>query len=278
MSGEPVIVGVAESSLGITNKTRMALHAEAAASALAESGLALRDVDALYTTEVSRFPATSVAEYLGLTPTWIEATMAGGASYEIFVAYAAEALRAGRCEVALITYGNNQRSAKSRQLGGVVDEHTPVPQFEQPYGPLSPISLYAMAAQRHMHEFGTTSEQLAEVAVAARAWALRNPKAFRYGEAPLTVLSKTEPDEALKAKPAIDIGPGDYARLRQAQAQFALPAPPPAPKPVPPVEPDVVPATARGAPPALPAAVAVFVLAGLWLLRRRLGRLARPEG
>jgi len=187
VSREPVIVGVAESSLGVTNLPRMALHAEATAAALRDAGLALRDVDALYTTEVSRFPATSVAEYLGITPTWIESTMAGGASYEIFVGHAADAIRDGRCEVALITYGNNQRSARSRKMGGVVDEHTPVPQFEQPFGPLSPISLYAMAAQRHMHEFGTTSEQLAEVAVAARAWASLNPAAYRYGSSPLTV-------------------------------------------------------------------------------------------
>ena len=187
MSRAPVIVGAAESSLGVTNKPRMALHAEGAVAALADAGLSLRDVDALYTTEVSRFPATSVAEYLGITPTWFESTMAGGASYEIFVGHAADAIRDGRCEVALMTYGNNQRSARSRRMGGVVDEHTPVPQFEVPYGPLSPISLYAMAAQRHMHEYGTTSEQLAGVAVAARAWALRNPKAFRHDAGPLTV-------------------------------------------------------------------------------------------
>ena len=182
-----MIAGVAESPLGITSLPRMALHAAGAVGALADAGLSLRDVDALFTTEVSRFPATSVAEYLGITPTYIEATMAGGASYEIFVGHAADAIRAGRCEVALITYGNNQRSARSRQMGGVVDEHTAVPQFELPYGALSPISLYAMAARRHMHEYGTTPEQLAEVAVAARAWALRNPKAFRYGGGPLTV-------------------------------------------------------------------------------------------
>ena len=187
MSRKPVIVGVAESSLGVTNKTRLALHAEGAVRALADAGMSIRDVDALYTTEVARFPATAVAEYLGITPTWIEGTMAGGASYEIFVGHAADAIRDGRCEVALITYGNNQRSARSRTMGGTVDEHTPVPQFEAPYGALSPISLYAMAAQRHMHEFGTTSEQLAEVAVAARAWSLKHPAAFRRDDGPLSV-------------------------------------------------------------------------------------------
>lgn len=183
----PCIVGVAESELGITGRTILDLQAEAAAGALDDAGLGLSDVDGLFTTAVSRFSASHVAEYLGIYPTWTDATMAGGASYEIFVAHAAEAIRSGRCEVALIPYANNQRSAKSRSLGGKIDEHAPETQFEVPFGPLNPISLYAMAAQRHIHEFGTTSEQLAEVAVAARSWALKNPKAFRYGEGPLTV-------------------------------------------------------------------------------------------
>ena len=104
---------------------------------------------------MQRFSATSVAEYLGIVPTWTDSTMAGGSSFEIFVAHAAEAIRSGCCEVALVSYGSNQRSARSRRLGGVAEEHTPEAQFEAPYGPLSPISMYAMAAQRHMHEFGT---------------------------------------------------------------------------------------------------------------------------
>jgi acetyl-CoA acetyltransferase len=189
VSKEPAaaIVGVAESDLGITGKTILELQAQAVAAALADAGLALGEVDGLFTTAVSRFSATQVAEYLGIYPTWTDATMAGGASYEVLVAHAAEAIRSGLVEVALVSYGNNQRSARSRKLGGVIDEHTPEAQFEMPFGPLNPISLYAMAAQRHTHEFGTTSEQLAEVAVAARAWALRNPKAFRYGEGPLSV-------------------------------------------------------------------------------------------
>jgi acetyl-CoA acetyltransferase len=181
------IAGVAESELGATGKTILELQAQAVSGALADAGLGLKDVDGLFTTGVSRFSATQVAEYLGIYPTWTDSTMAGGASYEIFVAHAAEAIRSGLCEVALVSYGNNQRSARSRKLGGVIDEHIPEAQFEMPYGPLNPISLYAMAARRHMHEFGTTSEQLAEVAVAARAWALRNPVAFRYGAGELTV-------------------------------------------------------------------------------------------
>lgn len=183
----PCVVAVSESDLGVTNRTILELQAQAVSRALAGCALGLRDVDGLFTTGVSRFSATQVAEYLGISPTWTDATMAGGASYEIFVAHAAEAIRAGHVKVALLSYGNNQRSAKLRKLGGLVDEHAPSAQFEMPYGPLNPISLYAMAARRHMHEFGTAPEQLAEVAVAARAWALRNPKAFRHGDGPLTV-------------------------------------------------------------------------------------------
>jgi acetyl-CoA acetyltransferase len=184
---DPVIVGVAESDLGATGKTILELHAQGASRAIADAGMTLRNVDAVFAAAASRFPATQVAEYLGIRPTWTDSTMAGGASYEMYVARAAEAIRAGFCDVALITYGNNQRSARSRTLGGVVDDHTPEAQFERPYGPLNPISLYAMAAQRHMHEFGTTPEQLAEVAVAARAWARKNPAAFRHEADELTV-------------------------------------------------------------------------------------------
>jgi acetyl-CoA acetyltransferase len=183
----PVIVGVAESDLGQTGKTILQLQTQAILGALDECGLSLRDVDGLFTTGAQRFSATSVAEYLGIYPTWTDSTMAGGSSFEIFVAHASEAIRTGRCEVAVISYGSNQRSARSRKLGGVVEEHTPEAQFETPYGPLFPISLYAMAAQRHMHEFGTTSEQLAAIAVAAREWARLNPKAFHYASGPLSV-------------------------------------------------------------------------------------------
>jgi acetyl-CoA acetyltransferase len=181
------IAGVAESDLGITGKTTLQLHAQAILGALADAGLKLSDVDGLATTGVSRFPVTQMAEYLGIRPRWMNGTFAGGASYEIFAAHAAQAIAAGLCEVVVLSSGSNQRSARSRRLGGVAEPHTPEAQFEAPYGPLNPISLYAMAAQRHMYEFGTTAEQLAEVAVAARQWALLNPKAFHHDSGPITV-------------------------------------------------------------------------------------------
>jgi len=181
------IVGAAESDLGVTGQTILGLQAQGVTRALADAGLTLADVDGLATTGVSRFSTAQVAEYLGIQPTWAEATMAGGASFEIFLGHAAEAIRAGRCEVVVISYGSNQRSARSRSLGGVSETHLPDQQFEAPYGPLYPISLYAMAAQRYLHEYAATPEQLAEVAVAARAWALLNPKAFRHDAGPLSV-------------------------------------------------------------------------------------------
>ena len=181
------IVGVAESDLGVTRRSALELQAQAVTRALADAGLELADVDGLFTTGAPRFPAVQVAEYLGLRPRWTDTTFSGGSSFEILAAHAAVAIDAGLCDVALISYGSNQRSARSRKLGGVVDAEQPEAQFETPYAPLSPLSLYAMAAQRHRHEFGTTAEQLAEVAVAAREWALRNPAAFRHGDGPLTV-------------------------------------------------------------------------------------------
>ena len=181
------IAGVAESELGVSALTPLQLNAQAVRRALEDAGLPLSAVDGIATTGLSRFSATLLGEYLGLRPTWTDSTMAGGSSFDLFVAHAARAIRDGLCEVAVVSYGSNQRSARTRRLEGVVEIGVPSTEFEVPYGPLRPISLYAMAAQRHMHEFGTTSEQLAEVAVAARAWALLNPVAFRHGAGPLTL-------------------------------------------------------------------------------------------
>lgn len=181
------IVGVAESDLGVTDCSILQLQTQAILRALDDCGLSLADVDGLATAGIPRFPAVQVAEYLGITPRWTDTTFAGGASFEIHIAHAAAAIAVGSAEVVVVAYGSNQRSAGSRRLGGVLDPHQPESQFDAPYRPLNPISFYAMAAQRHMHEFGTTPEQLAQVAVAARAWALLNPKAYRHDAGPATV-------------------------------------------------------------------------------------------
>ena len=181
------IVGVAESDLGVTNASILALQAQAITRALADAGLNTSDVDGLATSGVSRFSATQVADYLGIQPAWSDSTFAGGSAYEMYVARAVQAIEAGQASVVVVSFASNQRSAKSRRLGGVVESHTPEAQFETPYGPLYPISYYAMAAQRYMHEYGATPADLAQVAVLAREWALLNPKAYRYGAEPLTV-------------------------------------------------------------------------------------------
>ena len=187
-SREAVIAGVAESDLGETGLSLLALHTQAATRALADAGLTLADVDGLATNGVGRFPTTQLAEYLGVHPRWTDSSFAGGSVLTGYVGKAAEAIRAGLADVVLVSWVSNQRSARARRLGGVVvDPSLPDARLEAPYHPLSPMSMYAMAARRHMHEFGTTPEQLAAVAVEARRWALMNPKAYRYGAGPLSI-------------------------------------------------------------------------------------------
>ena len=174
------IAGVAESDLGeVPNKSVLQMHADAATAALAEAGLGLRDVDGLFTTGLDFTPSTgmTIAEYLGIHPTHTDSTNIGGASFVAHAAHAVEAIRAGDCEVALITYGSRQRTLRSRAMGASGGVAGPG-QFERIWGLPMPIGPYALAASRHMHEYGTTAEQMAEVAVATRKWASLNPKAL----------------------------------------------------------------------------------------------------
>lgn len=180
------IAGVAESDLGVTNLPALALQAQAITRALDDAGLTLSDVDGLATTAIGRFATLHVAEYLGLDLTWSESTALGGASFEMYVGRAVQAISAGQCTTVVISFASAQRSAATRQLGGVKPADTPEAQFQDPFGPLSPASYYAMAAQRYLYETGCSREALAEVAIAARGWALLNPKAYRYGAGPLT--------------------------------------------------------------------------------------------
>ncbi len=175
------IAGIAESDLGITNKSKLQLHAQAISRALEDCGLTLADVDGLATNGLARFSVSSLAEYLGIYPTWMDSTSAGGSSYEIFIGHAADAIRQGRADVIVVSYGSNQRSTMNRLPGGVMEASDPEAQFEAPFGPLSPLSMYALAASRYLHESGSPPEHLAEVAVAARGWALLNPAAYRFG-------------------------------------------------------------------------------------------------
>ena len=187
MAREAAIVGVAESDLGVVApKTVLQLQAQAAKAALEEAGLSFRDVDAVLTagSDWGWGPSMLLSEYLGIRPSVTDTTNIGGASFEAHVGHAASAIAQGRCEVALITYGSTQRSSASRTLGRP-GPATYTEQFERPYGPPLPVGAYALAARRHMYEFGTTSEQLAEVSVATRKWATLNPKAYK--REPITI-------------------------------------------------------------------------------------------
>lgn len=148
--------------------------AAAVVEALDDAGLALGDVDGLFAGAPGSYLATlQVGEYLGLQPKFADNNMVGGSSFVGHLLTAAMALDAELCDVALICYGSDQRSA-----AGKLVSVSRTPTYEEPYRPRYPIAQYALAATRHMHEYGTTREQLAEVAVAARLWAQLNPEAF----------------------------------------------------------------------------------------------------
>ncbi|SDM05786.1 acetyl-CoA C-acetyltransferase [Oryzisolibacter propanilivorax] len=182
LSRSVAIAGVAESDLGkVPGQSALELQAQAARLALHDAGLALRDVDAVFAHTDDRFASLQLSEFLGIQPRFVDSTNVGGMSNLLHVQRAMAAIHAGMCEVALITYGSTQLSDGSRKGGAMATEgaHTPRGQFILPYGQLSPIGYYAMVAQLHMHRYGTTPRDLAEIAVAARRWAQLNPKAYR---------------------------------------------------------------------------------------------------
>ncbi len=189
------IVGVAECDLGETGLTKLELHAQGVGRALADAGIDLSEVDGLATNGISRFSSNLLAEELGIQPRWSQSSFTGGSSWEMFIGQAADAIALGRAEVVLVSYANDQRSARSRKLGGVVEPDIPRFQFEAPYGPPHPLGMYAMVAQRHFHDHGTGEADLAAIAVAARQWALLNPKAWTYDRGELTV------DDVLSSAP-----------------------------------------------------------------------------
>lgn len=185
-----VIAGVATSDYPhLPDFSEHAVHAQAADRALADAGLSWADVDGLATTGFFPMYATGVAEYLGLHPTYYDETNAGGASFEVLVEHAAYAVEAGVAEVVLVTYGSVQLSQMGRRLGtgggGGGGGMAPGPAIYDALWGNTLVGNYALAARRHMHEYGTTPEQLASVAVTMRAHAAHNPMA-QYRD-PMTV-------------------------------------------------------------------------------------------
>jgi len=184
MRGRVAIVGAAEADEHgkLPHKSAFQLHAEAARNALADAGLAKDEVDAVFSAGL--WMGSETAEYLGIRPRYIDGTQIGGCSFIAHVEHAMAAIAAGVCEVALITHGESGAS-RIGMPGTRFGADSWRLQFEQPFGLAGPPTGYALAAARHMHEFGTTSEQLAEVAVATRRWAQLNPRALMRD--PLTV-------------------------------------------------------------------------------------------
>ena len=179
--GRTAIVGVGGVGWGeAPGRSAIELLGEAAIAAVKDAGLELKDIDGLCAaTSTHAFPTLSVAEYLGIRPAFFDGTNIGGSSFEMHLLQAALALEAGICNAVLICYGSNQRTAGGRLVS--MSE----PQWhEAPFKPRHPVTAYALAAQRHMHEYGTTREMLADIAVSARQWANKNPSAFARG--PLT--------------------------------------------------------------------------------------------
>jgi acetyl-CoA C-acetyltransferase len=161
------------------DKSLVQLHAEVAIGAIADAGLSKSDIDAYYFAgDASGLSTMSMVDYLNLKVRHVDSTETGGTSYLIHVAHAAQAIAAGKCNAALITLAGRPRSeGSSGAVPRAVADASPEAQWEAPYSATT-VNLYALCAQRHMHEFGTTPAQLAWVKVAASHHAQHNPHAM----------------------------------------------------------------------------------------------------
>lgn len=185
LRGKVAVAGVYEHPTRFApDKTAYQIHAESARGALADAGLSIADVDGFFTSGVGPIGILSLAQHLNLRPVHLDSQAIGGSSFVSHCLHAAAAIDAGLCSVALVTYGStaaSERFAIGTGGGGLGD---PPDAFEAPFGPTI-VGSYALVAQRHMHEYGTTGEQLAEIAVTMRRHAGLNPHA-KYRD-PITV-------------------------------------------------------------------------------------------
>jgi acetyl-CoA acetyltransferase len=186
LRGRAAIVGVADaaSPTGELELSGRALEGAMIREALDDAGLTIGDVDGVCYAGM----ATGLAEYLGVHPRFIDGTMVGGSSYQLHVEHAAAAITAGLCDVVVSVYASTPRSDRKRgqpQQFGPQPGPNPMFEWEMPYGLRLPMGAYALAASAHMARFGTTSEQLAQIAVSTRQWAGLNPWA-RYRD-PITI-------------------------------------------------------------------------------------------
>lgn len=237
MRGSVAIAGVGLAGCGeAPGWSEMEIAAAAAKNALDDAGLTAREVDGIVIASTSIFMSgLALAEHLGVRPKFTESSMLGGSSFVGHLIPAMLALDAGLCDTILVAYGSNQRTGTGRAEAGRHKMALDPQVFEHPYKPFNPPTSYALAAARHMHQYGTTRAQLAEIAVAARQWAQRNPEAFardpltledvldsRMISDPLTVrdcclvtdgggayvLTRAERARALKKAPAYLLGVG----------------------------------------------------------------------
>jgi acetyl-CoA acetyltransferase len=182
------IVGAALSDIGrVDDKTAWDLHQQAASRAIADAGLTKGDIDGVGGGAIGNLAPVELSEYLGLRPTWVDGTTVGGSMWVFELEHAVAAIQAGHVETVVLVYGSTARAdLKARRRGTAnlsFGARGPV-QFDAPYGHTL-ISKYAMAARRHMHEFGTKIEQLANISVDTRWNASHNPEA--YYRDPITV-------------------------------------------------------------------------------------------
>ena len=171
----------------------MEIMANSVHDALDDAGIKLNEVDGVFAaTAFHSMAAMSLSEYLGLKPKFADGSQIGGSSFLSHILTAALALDAGLINVAVVAYGSNQKS-----IGGFKTISEAMP-YEAQYEPRMPVTAYALAAKRYMHEFRASREDLANVAVSARDWALLNPRAYTYDKGPLTV------EDVLSARPIVD--------------------------------------------------------------------------
>jgi acetyl-CoA acetyltransferase len=190
LSNSVCIVGVDESDeIGtLPHKSQLALHLEAITNAVRDAGLKITDVDGIFT--AGQHSPALLGEALGITPRYVDGTSVGGCSFMILVEHAVAALHHHLCNVAVVSHGESGRSG----VGVTRSRDTSISgQYEIPYGFGAAPTYFGLITTRHMHEYGTTLEQWAQVAVSTRAWAALNPKAM-YRD-PLTI------EEVLNSRP-----------------------------------------------------------------------------
>ena len=220
------LVGAALSDIGrVDTKTPFELHYQAASRAIADAGLTKDDIDGFGSSGMGLLAPVEIAEYLGLRPTWVDGTGVGGSTWEFMVEHATAGDPRRHVETVVLVYGSTTRAdlkAQRRSANLSFGARGPV-QFDTPFGHTL-ISKYAMATRRHMYEFGTTIEQLAEIAVSTRYNASLNPEA--YYRDPITIDDvQSSRDDRRSAHEAALLHPQRRRRRDRAHHRGAGPRP-----------------------------------------------------